>query len=446
MGLSVGSYMISARRAVRNINPVKLPRLGRHETALPNRLVRSGMHTGLVEGMFAQVFLSVAYGTVITGLALLLGARPFELGLLGALPLVGSLVQIPAAWWIEQRGQRRRIAIIGSLGRLLWLVPVALLFLPLPGGVKLALFLLALACGHLLLGISTNAWLDWMTDLIPQGVRGRYFGARNMLMGGVALIVGLGGASLIDWSKRNSLEAWGYACMLMLAALGGGVASLLLSRQPEPALNRRTTCCFRELIAMHIRHPRFRHFAGTFVIWQVGVGLGAPFFIAYALQSLHFPLRTLALLDATTAVFGLLAQPYWGRLADRLGQRQILRTCMVLVSPLPWFWLLARPDWVWPLFLGNALGGIAWAGVGMTQINRLMEQAPAEGRCGYMAAFSVATGIPFMLASLGAGTLMSFIGVEPLTLLGLTFHPYLCFFVASGLLRFTATCVGWKTV
>ncbi len=446
MGLSVGSYVITAGRAVRNINPVKLPSIGRHKTALPNRSVRWGMRTGLVEGVFAQMFLSVAYGTVITGLALLLGAGSFELGILGALPLVGSLVQIPAAWWIERRGERRRIALIGSLGRLLWLVPVALLFLPLPVGAKLALFLLALTCGHLMLGVATNAWLDWMTDLIPQGVRGRYFGARNMLMSVMALIVGLGGASLIDWSKRSNLEAWGYAFMLALAALGGGLASFLLSKQPEPAFNRQTTCSFRELIAMPIRHPRFRRFAGTFVIWQIGLGLGAPFFIAYGLQSLHFPLRTLALLDATTAVFGLLAQPYWGRLADRIGQRQVLRICMALVSPLPWFWLLASPDWIWPLFVGNALGGIAWSGVGMSQINRLMEQAPAEGRCGFMAAFSVATGIPFMLASLGAGTLMSFVGVEPLTVLGLTFHPYLGFFVASGVLRFTATCIGWKTV
>jgi hypothetical protein len=76
----------------------------------------------------------------------------------------------------------------------------------------------------------------------------------------------------------------------------------------------------------------------------------------------------------------------------------------------------------------------------------LMEQAPAEGRCAYLAAFAVATGIPFMVASVGAGTLMSFVGVAPLSLLGQTFHPYLCFFVASGVVRFVATGLGWKTL
>jgi MFS family permease len=154
----------------------------------------------------------------------------------------------------------------------------------------------------------------------------------------------------------------------------------------------------------------------------------------------------MALLDATLAVFGVLAQTQWGKLADRIGQREVLRICMLLVVPLPLFWLAATPERIWPLFIGNALGGIAWSGLGMAQINRLMEQAPCEGRCSYMATFSVATGVPFLLASLGAGTLMSMIGVTDMTLLGLTFHPYLAFFVASGACRLVAFVIGWRVV
>ena len=394
----------------------------------------------------AQLWLSFAYGTVITGLALLLGASSFELGVMGALPVLGSLVQVPAAIWIEHARNRRRMAFIGSLGRLLWLVPALVIFLPVPGGVKLTAFLLAIVTGQLMLGVATNAWLDWMTDLIPSEVRGRYFGTRMMLMNAVALVVGLGGASLVDWSKRSGLETWAYASLLSLAALGGGLASFLLTKQPEPPIQRPAACGARDLLLMPLRHQHFRKFAGTFVIFQFGLGLGAPFFIAYALEVLGYPLRTMALLDATVAVFGMLAQTQWGKLADRIGQRQVLRVCMLLVVPLPLFWLAASPERIWPLFIGNALGGIAWSGMGMAQINRLMEQVPSEGRCSYMATFSVATGLPFMLASLGAGTLMSMTGVADITLLGLTFHPYLAFFVASGACRLVAFVVGWRVV
>ncbi len=75
-----------------------------------------------------------------------------------------------------------------------------------------------------------------------------------------------------------------------------------------------------------------------------------------------------------------------------------------------------------------------------------MEHVPSEGRSAYLAAFSVATGLPFLFASLGAGALMSVIGVEPIALMGMSFHPYLAFFVASGVLRFVSIVLGWKSV
>jgi hypothetical protein len=101
---------------------------------------------------------------------------------------------------------------------------------------------------------------------------------------------------------------------------------------------------------------------------------------------------------------------------------------------------------VWPLFVNAAWAGVMWAGVLTSQTNRLMEQAPADGRSAYFAAFSVATGVPYMLASLGAGLLVSITGVDPVTVAGITFHPYLFFFVMSSLLRLAAIILGRKAL
>ncbi|MDQ5853013.1 MAG: hypothetical protein M3380_13295, partial [Chloroflexota bacterium] len=135
-----------------------------------------------------------------------------------------------------------------------------------------------------------------------------------------------------------------------------------------------------------------------------------------------------------------------GKLSDRIGARRTLLISMALIVPLPWAWLVATPERVWPLFINAALSGVMWAGFLLAQTNRMMEQAPAEGRGAYFAAFSVATGVPFMLASLGAGALMSARGVAPITLAGLTFHPYLALFFLSGLLRLLSLLFGRKAV
>ncbi len=258
--------LIAAARRARGFRPIALPSVEHESTVLPPSVVRRGMQLGLVEGMLAQVHLSLTNGTLATGLALLLGAGSFALSILAAMPVLGALLQFPTAWWVERYGNRRNVSVVGTLGRQLWLVPAGLLFLPLPLGIKLGLFLFAAAIGYMLLAIASNAWTGWMTDLIPPSVRGRYFGALGGLMGGVAMVVGYGGAWLVDRGKVAGMEAATYAGLLLLAAICGGAGSFVLSRQPEPPMVRGPRRSLHELLVMPMRHRVFRAFAGTFVL------------------------------------------------------------------------------------------------------------------------------------------------------------------------------------
>ena len=97
------SLNVLARR-VRDFRPVALPPLDHEQTVLPAREVRKGMSLGLLEGPLSQVSLSVASGSVGTGLALMLGADAFALGILCSLTgcwRIGagsSRMVDPAAW------------------------------------------------------------------------------------------------------------------------------------------------------------------------------------------------------------------------------------------------------------------------------------------------------------------------------------------------------------
>ncbi len=439
------SLNVLARR-VRDFRPVALPPVQQEHTTLPPRDVRTGMYLGLLEGPLSQVSLSVASGSLGTGLALMLGANALALGLLAALPVMGALAQFPAAWWIERHGNRRQLAVIGSLGRQFWLIPAALLFMPLPTPVKLVGFLLAIALGQMLLALAQNAWQSWMADLVPATIRGRYFGTRGALVSATGMTIGYGGAWFVDRSDALGLATPAYASLLILAAACGGLGSILLARQPEPAMRRSTSLCFSALLRMPLRTPTFRRFTAIFMLWQVALGVASPFFIAYGLTSLRLPLHMLALTETLTALTGVLSQPQWGKLADRIGHRRVLRLCMLLVVPLPWMWIVSTPTRTWPLIVGALVSGITWSGVTLTQASRLMEQTPSYGQCSYFAAFAVATGVPFMLASAAAGALISIVGTEPIGFLGAQFHPYIGFFVISSALRLITVILGWKSL
>ena len=126
-------------------------------------------------------FVVLTGGAFQIGFARHIGANDFVLGLLAGLPAAVGLLQIPASLYIERRGERRRfVAFSAGAGRLA-LAALALVALFLPSSLKLVAFLILLILSSALLTITVPAWTSWMSDLVPNEARGRYFAGRNRL-------------------------------------------------------------------------------------------------------------------------------------------------------------------------------------------------------------------------------------------------------------------------
>ena len=82
-----------------------------------------------VEGAFANVFINFTGGAFITGLALLLGANDFQIGLLASIPFLSQLFQLTSTSVSNRLGGRRKAAIIlSAVGRQIWwIVPIIVL-------------------------------------------------------------------------------------------------------------------------------------------------------------------------------------------------------------------------------------------------------------------------------------------------------------------------------
>ena len=76
-----------------------------------------------------------ATGTVITAYALLLGAGDFAIGLLGAVPFIGNLMHIFAAFLLEKGISVKKLSVITSaVSRPFFLAAAVLAFFPIPFG------------------------------------------------------------------------------------------------------------------------------------------------------------------------------------------------------------------------------------------------------------------------------------------------------------------------
>src|SRR5258706_7114625 len=133
----------------------------------------------------------------------------------GMMPLL-VIFQIPAASHINRIGYRKFV-LAG------WSTRVAFIFLmalvPLTGAFlnpanRLSLLLALLFCFNLSRGISSCAWLPWITQLVPSEMRGRYLG-RDVAVQNIASF----GAFIVSAaSLAGETRAWQFSVIFAFSA------------------------------------------------------------------------------------------------------------------------------------------------------------------------------------------------------------------------------------
>ena len=405
--------------------------------------VRRGLRLSTVEGALSNIHISITVGAFTTGFALLLGARDFELGVMGALPFVGQLFQFVGAYLEERLGERKWLVLYTALAsRALWALIAALPFMAFLGTTQLAVFLLVLALSQALIGITGNAWTSWMIDLVPPRERGRYFGTRNTVAAVTAMLsTWLAGVGL-DHFRASGNQALGYAVIFGAAVVFAVIGCGVLYFQPEPPMQPRTQKVnIVALLSAPVRHRDFRKFALVAAAWALATGIAAPFFNAYGIQQLKLSFQLLALMAVTTSGVTLFTQPLIGRLQDRYGDKRVLVISTIGVVLLPWGWVLSTPTFLLPVWLTSIFSGVFWPGINQGLVNLLMARAPAEGRGAYLAAFGAINGAGTFTAALLGGLIATVLSATALHLGTVQIGHYAALFVITSIARFAMVWV-----
>src|SRR5688572_19546487 len=92
----------------------------------PEQLAR-GKRAMVQDAAWATLVGALYGGVILVGFALELGATPFVIGLLAAIPLLAQLAQLPAIVAIERLRERRRIAVMVVWAARLIILSLALL-------------------------------------------------------------------------------------------------------------------------------------------------------------------------------------------------------------------------------------------------------------------------------------------------------------------------------
>ena len=382
--------------------------------------VARGQHALVRDAAWASLAGSLYGGVILVGFALALGASPFHIGLLAAIPLIAQAVQLPAIALVERVRQRRKIAVLVITGARVLIFSLA--FLPFLADTPAQLTLLVAAQFTIAAfgSIGACALNSWLHQLLPREGLGAFFAKRLFWATTIACIGTLAAGQLVDhWPFEPKIHA--YSLSFATAGLAGFVSSWYLTRVPEPKMQVPSHESMLARLRLPFSDANFRNFLFFMASWNVASNFAAPFLTVYLMRHLGLPLGTVTTLWVTSQVANALTLYLWGRLSDRLSNKAVLSVAM----PAWFLCILAMVFTAEPqphaftlpmLYLLHLVMGTAAGGIGLANGNIGLKLAPQGQGTAYLAAISLTGSIAGGIAPLVAGSLAQWLEMAQLSI------------------------------
>jgi MFS family permease len=433
--------------------------------------IRSSLRASTLDGVFATIFSNITGGVLLSNFLVELQATPLQIGMLAAIPMLANLLQPLGAYWADCTTSRRLYGLwVYGVSRLLWL-PLAIAIIvfswhPLHPQQMIMATLTVMLTTHVLGALGSASWLSWLATLVPRQLRGRYFGFRNSTFSLTSFVaLPLLGIAVSQW-KGGSIQGFG---MLVVIGVVAGLISLgfqaqmtdinpqtycavtaksvlkpILATKPEETIAQETSSgeapsqktgsqktesenpeltgvaettletAYRSIL----NNFHFLLFLLYFGVWAFGLNLSNPFFNLYLLDTLAVDLSWVTGYNALGAAANLLMLLFWGKLADRIGNRPILLFDGILVAVMPLLWIgtdvTTTSIWLWfPLL--HLLGGGTGAAIDLCINNLQLAIAPVQHHTKYFAITAAIGGVAGAMGALVGGWLAQFADVNGMT-------------------------------
>jgi len=214
--------------------------------------------------IFAEIPAGISWAgigiTYLTGFFLALKASTFQIGLLTAIPALCSLASVFGSYLLWYwRGRKLCNVIMLFLFYLshAFLGAVPCLFHFLAPSQQVLLALLILAGAYILIKIQEVFWYPWISDIVPEGQRGAFFGRLSITSTLIAMPVSFIIGKYLD--HRNDLVA--FLIVFGICGVIGTLGAMAYTRIPDvPNAGRPQQPSIFGQLVIPLRDRQFRSF------------------------------------------------------------------------------------------------------------------------------------------------------------------------------------------
>ena len=402
-----------------------------------------GLHHAYLFSTFNAFSYQVVLNSPMVLYAKTLGASATVLGIIaGMMPLL-VIFQIPAASYIPRLGFKRfvyagwgtRVMFIFVMA----LVPLSVVFLK--AETRLSLMLMLLFCFNLSRGISSCAWLPWITALVPGTLRGRYLARDAAVQNLASFITFVVAAGCLAGDSHS----WQFSILFGFSAVMGAVSLSFLKRIPDAQIPEEVAASKGPVPWLEMaNYLPFRKLLFALVGYSIAYGGLTAFTVAFLKTEAGMSETKILLVTSIAFLGGLSSLWFIGSRLDKLGSKPVLT-----FSFAAWLGVLAG----WALLSGGFLPiklslvlllqflmGLLAALVQMSNTRLAMAVIPVMGRNHFFAIYSVVGNVTLGLAPIAWGLLIDAIGGRAPVWLGLSWNRYTIFFAAAGF------CFAWTLI
>lgn len=375
------------------------------------------------EAAVAGIMVNLITGVLLVKLALLLGGGPIEIGLLGAFPYLGQLMQIPSVAMATKFRNRKFLTLAGSFVYRVCLF--ALIFMPWldDKAVALKMIIILVCLQNLASGWGTGPWNGWVRDLLHASLLGRVFGRRLNKYTLYGTCVALGAAFLLDYVENNQNE---YVLIVIsaffaTAFVASCISFFLLYKLPDAKVGLAPENSLMTELLQPLKDSNFRRLILFLLAMMFAMNLAVPFFPVYMLDTLQLPVSYVMGIWALGQFMQVPAYKWWGMVSDKYSHTTSLAVCLpffvigLLMWPLttlPEKHLFTLPV----LVIIHLLIGVGLAGVILSSQVIALKLAPKKQATSYVAAASMLSSGAAGFASILGGFLVAKLDGVGLTL------------------------------
>lgn len=388
------------------------------ENALTRRQLTRRNIRLLYFDMSWQGLITAGIGTFIAVFLVRLGASPFVLSLLTALPaLVTIILSVPLMPLVERRRDLVRVVTVTRIGSRACFLLIALVPFALTGDRRTLLPPLVVALWGLSAVFSsatTPAFTAVLAEVVPPRERPRVNGGR---WAAYSLVTAVSVAIL---GKALDLLAFpgNFQIVFAISSLAGFISLAAFDRieMPERAASAakprqvNLLAYFADLGRSSLREPAFAAFLVTTFVYRLGLSLPIALYPLYWVNNVGASNSWIGY--TTTASYGTLVVAYflWGRAAPRLGSRRVLLIASIGLSFYPLLTPLVRePLWLIPVAVIN---GAFAAGIDISFFEGLLEASPPEHRASFAAVNASVANLAIFVGPILGTTIAGWLGIR----------------------------------